>query len=136
MTWLKSLMDTYDANTHLVGQFEMNRFGQEFALIPLSHTTQGAHIEIWLNISGEFIKASVIEKEDSNTIIPCTEDSASRTSAPVPYPLFDKLQYVAGDYNKYCRDHKSAQSHMGYLTQLRDWCESSNSHPKVKSVFA
>ncbi|RAV01187.1 type I-C CRISPR-associated protein Cas8c/Csd1 [Paenibacillus sp. YN15] len=136
MTWLKKLMDTYDANFRLVGQFEKNRFGQEYALIPVSHTTQGAHVEIRLNMAGELIKASVVDKDDSNTIIPCTEDSASRTSAPVPYPLFDKLQYVAGDYTTYCKEAKSAEPHANYLKQLKDWCDSPDSHPKVKSVYA
>lgn len=136
MTWLKKLMDTYDANLRFVGQFEKNRFGQEYALIPVSHTTQGAHIEIRLDAAGEFIKASVVDKDDSNTIIPCTEDSASRTSAPVPYPLFDKLQYVAGDYTVYCRDAKGAEPHADYLKQLKDWCESPDSHLKVKSVYS
>lgn len=135
MNWLLNLQKTYENNADLVGQFERNRFGREYALIPVSHTTQSAHVEVLLNLKGDLLKATVVPKDEANTIIPCTEDSASRTSAPVPYPLFDKLQYVAGDYEQYCGELKGTP-HADYLNQLRAWCESPNAHPKVKSVYA
>lgn len=135
MNWLLNLQKTYENNIDLVGQFERNRFGREYALIPISHTTQSAHVEVLLNLKGDLLKAEVVPKEEANTIIPCTEDSASRTSAPVPYPLFDKLQYVAGDYEQYCGEVKGTP-HADYLDQLRSWCESPVAHPKVKSVYA
>lgn len=134
MSWLMRLKMTYDNNEGRVGQFESNRFGREYALIPVSHTTQSSHIEILLNIKGELIGADVVEKENANTIIPCTEDSASRTSAPVPYPLFDKLLYVAGDYVQYCGEVKGTP-HADYMKQLREWCESPDAHPKVQAVY-
>jgi CRISPR-associated protein Csd1 len=129
------LRQTYDNNEQRVGQFERNRFGREYALIPVSHTTQSAHIEILLSLKGELIRAEVVDKEDANTIIPCTEDSASRTSAPVPYPLFDKLLYVAGDYTQFCGEVKGTP-HADYMNELRQWCQSPDAHPKVRAVYA
>lgn len=135
MNWLLSLQKTYENNAGLVGKFETNRFGREYALIPISHTTQSSHVEVLLNLKGELLKATVVPKEEAGTMIPCTEDSASRTSAPVPYPLFDKLQYVAGDYEQYCGTVKGTP-HADYMDQLRAWCESPDAHLKVKSVYA
>ncbi|WP_144463661.1 type I-C CRISPR-associated protein Cas8c/Csd1 [Siminovitchia fortis] len=136
MTWLKNLYDTYENNQGLIGAFEKNKNDQEFALIPISHTTQTAQIEVSLDDNGNFVSAKVVDKNDASTIIPCTEASASRTSAPVPHPLFDKLMYVAGDYLKYGGTIKKTNPYQDYMDQLKTWCESEYSHPKVESVYA
>lgn len=135
MTWLKNLYETYENNVHLIGEFEKKNNDQEFALIPVAHTTQSAQIEVSLDINGNFVSAKVVDKNDASTIIPCTEASASRTSAPVPHPLFDKLIYVAGDYLKYGGTAKKTNPHDDYMKQLNKWCDSKYSHPKVKSVY-
>ncbi|WP_149847022.1 type I-C CRISPR-associated protein Cas8c/Csd1 [Paenibacillus sp. 37] len=134
MSWLANLCKTYDDHADVVGQFEMKKSGKEYALIPISHTTQTAHIEVHLNEKGDIVNAKVVEKNDGSTIIPCTEASASRTSAPVPYPLFDKLAYVAGDYTQFCGEAKGTP-YQDYLIQLKAWCESPFSHPRVQSVL-
>ncbi|SDD50387.1 CRISPR-associated protein, Csd1 family [Paenibacillus sp. CF095] len=134
MSWLANLSKTYDDHAKVVGQFEMKKNGKEYALIPISHTTQTAHIEVHLNEKGNIVNAKVVEKNDGSTIIPCTEASASRTSAPVPYPLFDKLAYVAGDYTQFCGEAKGTP-YQDYLIQLKAWCESPFSHPRVQSVL-
>lgn len=135
MTWLSNLYKTYEKNTDAIGKFEKKRNDQEFALIPVSHTTQSAHIEVSLDDNGNFISAKVVDKSDASTIIPCTEASANRTSAPAPHPLFDKLVYLAGDYVKYGGAEKKGNPHTEYMKELKEWCDSSYSHPKVKSVF-
>ncbi|WP_018887426.1 type I-C CRISPR-associated protein Cas8c/Csd1 [Paenibacillus massiliensis] len=134
MTWLANLSKTYDDHEQSVGKFELKKDGREYALIPVSHTTQTAHIEIHLDIDGQFLRARVIPKEEGSTIIPCTEAAASRTSAPVPYPLFDKLLYVAGDYAQYCAEPKGTP-HQDYLNQLKSWCDSSYGNRKIRSVY-
>jgi CRISPR-associated protein Csd1 len=135
MSWLANLSKTYDNHTDAIGNFEKKRNGREYALIPISHTTQSAHIEVILNGKGEFLRAKVIEKEEGSTIIPCTEAAASRTSAPVPYPLFDKLMYVAGDYKQYVGEVKKYTPYADYLEQLRSWCTSAYANHKVESVY-
>ncbi|MEO3946696.1 type I-C CRISPR-associated protein Cas8c/Csd1 [Gorillibacterium sp. CAU 1737] len=136
MSWLAKLKQTYEENDdQYVGKFERNRFDSEYTLIPVAHTTQSAHIEIVLDAKGELQLASIVDKADATTIIPCTEDSASRTSSPVPYPLFDKLMYVAGDYAEYV-DGAKENTYALYMEQLRGWCESPQAHSKVNSVYA
>lgn len=136
MTWLRNLYETYERNQHLIGQFEKNKYDQEFALIPVAHTTQSAQIEVVLDMNGNFISAKVVDKSDASTIIPCTDASANRTSSPVPHPLFDKLVYVAGDYLKYGGPAKKGDPHSDYMNQLKSWCESQYKHPKVESVYS
>ncbi|MEX1031618.1 MAG: type I-C CRISPR-associated protein Cas8c/Csd1 [Paenibacillaceae bacterium] len=135
MTWLSNLYKTYENNVDSIGVFEKKRNDQEFALIPVSHTTQSAQIEVSLDDRGNFVSAKVVDKSDSSTIIPCTEASASRTSAPVPHPLFDKLVYVAGDYVAYGGEMKKGNPHADYMNELRKWCDSPYAHSKVKSVY-
>ena len=50
------------------------------SLLPISHSTAQAQIEVTIDEDGEFISASVISKENATTIIPVTEDSAARSS--------------------------------------------------------
>lgn len=102
MSWLLNLYETYESNLDLVGKIEKKHNNQEYTLLPVSHTTQNAHIEVEITEDGEFHSATVIDNE--NTLIPCTEDSASRSgpgAVKMPYPLHDKLSYVAGDYVAY-----------------------------------
>jgi CRISPR-associated protein Csd1 len=134
VTWLTHLTETYDRHAAVVGMFEKKSNDREYALIPVSHTTQSAHIEVNLNVHGEYRSARVVEKAESSTIIPCTEASASRTSKPVPYPLFDKLIYVAGDYAAFVDVDKDTPNEE-YMRQLLNWCESPFGHPKVRSVY-
>ncbi|GIP32710.1 type I-C CRISPR-associated protein Cas8c/Csd1 [Paenibacillus sp. J2TS4] len=135
MTWLRQLYRTYENNAEVIGAFEKKHNDQEFALIPVSHTTQQAQIEVFLDSVGNFLSAKVVDKNEASTIIPCTEASSSRTSAPVPHPLHDKLMYVADDYF-FSGTIKKTNPHEDYLIQLKAWCDSEYAHPKVKSVYA
>lgn len=104
----------------------------EVSLLPICHTTQKAQIEIVLNQDGNFKKARVIPKNESRTIIPCTESSSGRTSGESPHPLCDKLQYVASDYNKYGGNRDSY--FQSYVSLLSDWIDFEKNE-KVKIVF-
>ena len=133
MSWLQKLHDTYDSCK-----------GHEPAgsapLMPTSHTTQQAQIEIVLDGDGQFRRAAVLEKSLATTLIPCTEASAGRTgSKPVNHPLCDKLQYLAGDYltfggevtSGFAKDPK--KPHRDYLSSLSDWA-SSACHPELRQA--
>ena len=96
MAWMKRLAETYDLYQDLAG---IVKDGQP-VLLPVSHSTINAQIEVTLNEAGEFVMGKVVEKGDEVTIIPVTEDSAARSSGVAPHPLCDKLCYVAGDYSK------------------------------------
>lgn len=135
MTWMSSLYETYESNSHAIGIFEKKGDDQEYALLPISHTTQAAQIELAIDDNGNFISAKVVDKADASTIIPCTEASSSRTSSPVPHPLFDRLVYVAGDYAHFGGKAKKGNPHKDYMEQLKQWCDSPYSHPKVVNVY-
>ena len=45
-----------------------------------AQSTQQAHVEVTLDVRGRFRDAKLVDKEVSETKIPVTEDSASRSS--------------------------------------------------------
>ena len=60
-------------------------------------------------MDGNFKSARKVEKAESVTIIPVTEDSGTRSSGIAPHPLCDKLCYIAGDYTTYTNDKKTKE---------------------------
>lgn len=136
MSWLLNLYETYNSNLDLVGIIEKKHNEQEYTLLPVSHTTQNAHIQVDITEDGQFHSATVIDKSDASTLIPCTEDSASRAGAKIaPYPLHDKLSYVAGDYAAYGGEIKKEEPFPYYIKQLEEWANSPYATAKVKSIY-
>ncbi|WP_110111777.1 type I-C CRISPR-associated protein Cas8c/Csd1 [Bacillus sp. CGMCC 1.16541] len=136
MSWLLNLYETYEANIEQVGKVEKKRNGQEYTLLPISHTTQTAHIQVNVTEDGEFHSAFVIDKGEGNTLIPCTEESSSRAGSKIaPYPLHDKLSYVAGDFVTYGGKIKKEEPFHYYIKNLRDWAQSPYATGKVKSIY-
>lgn len=135
MSWLLNLYETYRSNQGRIGEIE-TRFDREFTLLPVSHTTQNAHIEVVVTEAGKFHSATVIDKSDSSTLIPCTEKSSSRAGSVIaPYPLHDKLSYVAGDFTLFGGKVKGEEPFDTYIRELRQWAESDCAHPKVASIY-
>ncbi|MBW4084010.1 type I-C CRISPR-associated protein Cas8c/Csd1 [Paenibacillus sp. S150] len=135
MSWLLNLYETYESNLGLVGEPAL-RNEREYTLLPVSHTTQNAHIEVSVTENGEFHSARVIDKGDTNTLIPCTEKSSSRAGAVIaPYPLHDKLSYVAGDFVAFGGKVKGEEPFETYIQELQNWAESPHAHPKVVSIY-
>jgi CRISPR-associated protein Csd1 len=137
MSWLLSLYETYEANLDAVGKIEKKYDEQEYTLLPISHTTQTAHIEVTVTEDGNFHAAKVItDKNDANTLIPCTEKSASRAGTLIaPYPLHDKLSYVAGDFEKFGGQIRKENPFTVYIDNLFKWAHSPFATPKVKSIY-
>lgn len=135
MSWLLNLYETYEANLDRVGKPEMKRNGETYTLLPICHTTQTAHIEVVITDEGSFHSASVIER-NANTLIPCTEDSANRAGSKIaPYPLHDKLSYVAGDFVTYGGEIKNEVPFNAYIKQLGDWANSPYATDQVRSIY-
>lgn len=136
MSWLLNLYKVYESNLDFVGKIEKKHNDQEYTLLPISHTTQNAHIEVEITENGEFHTAVVIDKHDASTLIPCTENSASRAGAVMaPYPLHDKLSYVAGDFAAHGGKFKKEEPFTFYIKQLEDWANSPYATAKVKSIY-
>ncbi|WP_068775555.1 type I-C CRISPR-associated protein Cas8c/Csd1 [Paenibacillus sp. FJAT-26967] len=136
MSWLLNLYETYESNLDRVGEIEKTYNDREFTLLPVSHTTQNAHIQVEITEDGEFHSAFVIDKSDASTLIPCTEKSASRAGAVIsPYPLHDKLSYVAGDFKAYGGKVKDEEPFAVYIQELKNWAESPSADSKVQSIY-
>lgn len=130
MAWLKTLADTYDVYADLAGVVK----DDQPVLLPISHSTFNAQIEVILDQDGNYVDARKLEKgNDAVTIIPVTEDSAARGSGIAPHPLCDKLCYIAGDYAAYTGDNKDAY-YAAYMEQIRDWADSEYTHVAVQAV--
>lgn len=130
MGWLDHCISVFDGNPAFVGKMEP----ELVPLVPISHTTQKVNIEVALTGQGDFIRARVLRPDEMNTIIPCTEKSSARTSGLAPHPLFDKLQYIAGDYVQYGGGKKKF-GYEEYMKRLQDWCSSPYAHPYVQAVY-
>ena len=135
MSWIEKLYHTYE---QCVDNVLVNT--GEHILMHLDHTTQNAQLEIVLDGTGAFRRALVVPKDDAPTVVPCTEKSVSRSGvSPVPHPLCDKLQYVAGDF----RDKEGiptkgfqkeeGQPHGYYKKELSAWAEKSD-NPTLKAI--
>ena len=137
MNWIETLYRTYESCAASVGNEN-----DSDPLLPLSHTTQNAQIEITLDGDSNFVRARVLPKKEQRTVVPCTESSGGRAgSKPTCHPLCDKLQYLAGDFLDYKGTvtsgfaPKPSEPHETYVALLSDWCKSPIAHPKVKIVL-
>lgn len=130
MSWTNELYQVYENNC--------GNADEKTILLPVSHSTANAQIEVTLKENGEFADAERIsDKSDSVTIIPVTEDSGSRSSGIAPHPLEDKLIYIAGDYSRYVEGKKSDNSryYHAYMKQLETWKESEYTHPALQAIY-
>lgn len=135
MGWIETLSRTYDACCSLAG---IETDGG-LVLLPLSHSTANAQIELTVDMDGNLISelTSIVEKNGRNevTVIPVTEDSAARSNGNFPHPLCDKLCYVAGDYSRYTGEQKE-ECFEAYLDALGRWTNSEYGNPWLHAVYS
>lgn len=125
MSWMAKLYDTYEQAMKL-------DLPDDKKPMPVSHTRQNANINIVIDSSGNFKRASVLIK--TPLVLPATEQSAGRTGkSPPPHPLCDKLHYVAKDYLEF--GGQKPLFFNEYRALLASWCESQHSHPKAEAVL-
>lgn len=123
MGLLQKAVETYDAMAHRAGiVYE----GEKEPLAPVFHILTRAQIEITLDQDGRSLSARAVDKEEPKIIIPVTEESAGRTSAPCAHPLCDQLGYAAP-----CDKKK----HKLYVAALSDWAGSDFSHPMLGPIL-
>ena len=146
MNWVSSLCSLYDANAERVGQAEIWK-KKTLVLFPVGYDTMEAQIEIHIDQEGNYLGARILEKDEAETLVPYPE---SRTSGIKALPLFDSLAYIAGDLLEavtfYFPDVKSEKdrekklarlrgSFPLYIADLKAWCDSPFSHPKVRAIY-
>ncbi len=122
MGLLQKAVETYDSHRVFASQ---NREGQGM-MAPVGHIVTRADLEITLDRDGVFVNAAAVDKSEPKIIIPATESSAGRTSAPCAHPLCDQIGYlIAANEKKYRL----------YITQLAKWADSPYTHPKLAPVL-
>ncbi|WP_322181688.1 type I-C CRISPR-associated protein Cas8c/Csd1 [Neglectibacter caecimuris] len=122
MGLLQKACETYDTFSRIAG---IEQEGKE-PLAPISHSITRADLEITLDQNGAFLSARTVDKKEPKILIPVTEESFGRTSAPCAHPLCDQLGYLAP-----CNREKYSL----YLAQLEDWESSGFSHPKLTAIL-
>lgn len=128
MSWTNELYKVYENN--------YRRTNLKEPLLPISHYTVNAQLTVTISQNGEFLSANKVDKEDTVTVIPVTEESCARSSAPCAHPLNDKLQYLAGDYTQYITDKNPKDSYYLYIRQLKEWCDSEYANDAVNAIYA
>ena len=107
--------------------------------LPLYHICNNAPLTVTLDGNGNFRYAQLLDKAYKKlwqTCMPCTEESAERTNNCAPYPLSDKLEYVAGDYILYAEAGKNLEEkYNAYFLLLESWALSHYSNAKIKSIY-
>ena len=125
MGLLQRAVETYDAMEHLAGIIEENKE----PLAPIGHISTRASIEITISGNGQFVQARKIDqKTNQKIIIPVTEKSSGRTSAPEAHPLCDQIAYISG-----CNGGDNKREL--YIGQLQKWCEF-DPNTKLKAILA
>lgn len=114
-------LETYDGYV----RYTENRNGMT-AMAPVGHTVTRANLEITLDSKGGFVIAAAVGKDAPKIVIPVTEGSAGRTSAPCPHPLCEQLGYLLP---------QNEEKYRLYLEQLADWVESEYTHPKLLPIL-
>lgn len=128
MSWIQALYDTYNR----LEQDE--KIVADESLLKVGHSTANAHIEVTVDKVGKFKNAQFVDKDKAVTTIPVTEDSGSRGAGIFPHPLFDKLKYIAKDFETYTKE-KNSDYYSAYMQGLNDWCESGYSDAKILAVY-
>ena len=146
MNWINALYDLYEKNEYLAGEYRETGEGsrkKQSILLPLYHSTVLAQIEITIDSEGNFLRARILDKAEATTLIPVTEQSASRTSKPSPHPLMDNLTYVAGDYDELAAIEPDKKGEVpkyhtryeNFMDGLGQWYHSEHAHPKAMAVY-
>lgn len=122
MGLMQKAIETYDSMQALIGVEKEN----EEPLAPIGHIIARAQIEITIDQDGRFIQARSLDpKNDPKIVIPVTEDSSGRTSAPAAHALCDQLGYLLPG---------SAKNEL-FVLGLQSWNESEYSNPKLAAVL-
>lgn len=133
MSWIEKLSQTYENNLGSIANPN-----DAVPLLPLFHSTQNAQVHVVLDGQGVFLDASVVMRDDAQTIIPATEASAGRSGSKIePHALCDTLQYVAGDYLTYGGNPNKKKNESGYepyIKALECWTSNAGNR-KLEAVL-
>lgn len=122
MGLLQKAAETYDS--HLCFASKNQEISSMMA--PVGHIVTRAELEITLDMEGNFVDAAAVDKNAPKIIIPATESSAGRTSAPCAHPLCEQIGYLIPANEK---------KYKLYVDQLAGWESSAYTHPKLSPIL-
>ena len=122
MGLLQRAVETFDSHIAYASQ---NRTDAAM-MAPVGHIVTRADLEIALDRDGKFISATAVDPSEPKIVIPATEGSAGRTSAPCPHPLCEQVGYQIP---------QNATKYRLYVEQLSAWAASECGHPKLEAVL-
>lgn len=140
MNWTEELINLYEINADQAGIVNTSidqTTGEVIklpVLAPIYHTIVTAQITITIDNDGNFINAETVDKKESLTVIPITEESIKRTNSSAAHPLSDNLNYIAGDFSEFSKKDYS-KNYECYMTVLKNWTESEHKHKKAEAVY-
>lgn len=122
MGLLQKAVETYESHR----LYASENWDSKSMMAPVGHIITRAELEITLDPDGLFVDASAVDKKEPKIIIPATESSAGRTSAPCAHPLCEQIGYLTPANEKKFKL---------YIDQLTDWAGSIYSHPKLEPIL-
>lgn len=122
MGLLQKAVETYDSHRAYAAQ------GREGCamMAPVGHIITRAELEITLDQDGNYVNAATVDKSEPKIVIPATESSAGRTSAPSAHPLCDQIGYLIP---------VNERKFKLYMDQLAAWEASEYTHPKLTPIL-
>lgn len=134
MSIFQELIEVYKNNESNVGIFDTR--GR--TLLPIAHTSVKVDLEVSITEDGKFSNMQDLGKGKELTVIPATIESANRSSNIAPFPLQDKIKYVAGDFAQYATRKKDIDSaseyYEAYLEQLNAWADQAETPKEIKII--
>ena len=125
MGLMQRALETYEA---LAPKYAGVYIEGQVPLSPIAHLTRKMDVEISIDLDGEFLSASKLDKDAQAIIIPSTDMAEKRTSKMIaPYPLSENLGYLYGKENK---------KYQKYVRQLKAWSEFDVSNQVLKAILS
>lgn len=122
MGLMQKAVETYESHLSYASK---NR-ADSAMMAPVGHIVTRAELEITLDIDGGFVNALAVDKSEPKIVIPATESSAGRTSAPCAHPLCEQIGYLLPE---------NETKYKLYVEQLTAWAASEYSHPKIEAIL-
>ena len=90
MGLLQKAVETYES--HRI--YASENWDSKTMMAPVGHVITRAELEITVDPDGLFVDASAVDRKEPKIIIPATDSSAGRTSAPCAHPLCEQIGYL------------------------------------------
>lgn len=138
MTVFQELVQVYDRNASQVGKFGGEKGDQ--TLLPIAHVSVKIPLEVTLSEQSEVVSVQEYPGQSQQlTVIPATSQAAIRSSNAEPFPLQDKVKYVAGEFAATIKPAKkkadTLDAHQRYMKLLKTWADSEDAPTGLTVIY-